>query len=127
MINGAHVILGQVPALPFVSALPTSTHPNLHYAVLAWFLLFVILFLFITRGGGSLGDLTRRWIIQGIRIFIVITLITFLSQGELLRANLNPVGVIWSKFTLDLGICFVTAAILTLYLPALLRKLVHRE
>ena len=127
IINGAQVIVGQVPALPFISALPTSVHPNLHYAVFAWFLLFIILFIFIARDGGSLGDLTRRWIIQGIRIFVVIVLFAFLSQGELLRASLNPVGVIWSKFTLVLGVCFATAAIVTLYVPALIRTVVHRE
>ena len=125
-INGTHITLGQVPALPFVAALPTSTHPVLHYAPIAWLLLFILLFIFISRDGGSLAHVTGYWIVQGVRIFIAVALLAYLSSGELLRENLNPVGVIWWKFSAVLGVAFISAAILTLYLPALIRKAVNR-
>jgi hypothetical protein len=127
LINGTHITIGQVPALPFVSALPTTTHPALHYAVVGWFLLFVLLFIFIMREGGTLGHLTGRWITQGARLFIVITVFAYLSAGELLRSALNPVGVNWWKFTLNLAVSFVAASIFALYMPALIRKVAHRE
>ena len=125
-INGTHITLGQVPALPFVAALPTSTHPALHYAPISWLLLFILLFIFISRDGGSLAHITGYWIVQGVRIFIAVALLAYLSAGELLRENLNPVGVIWWKFSAVLGVAFISAAILTLYLPALIRKAVNR-
>ena len=127
LINGTHLTLGQVPALPFVSALPTTTHPALHYAVVTWAILFVLLFIFIAREGGTQAHLTRYWISQGVRIFIVVTLVAFLSQGELLRKSLNPVGVNWWKFSVNLGVTFVLASVLVLYIPAVMRKVIHRE
>ena len=117
---------GQSQHSPFVAALPTSTHSALHYAPAVWLLLFVILFIFITREGGSLAHLTGYWIVQGVRIFVAVSLFAYLSAGELMRSNLNPVGVIWWKFSAILGVAFVAAAVLTLYLPALVRKVVNR-
>ena len=126
VVSGTHLTLGQVPALPFVAALPTSTHPALHYATSAWLCVFILLFIFIAREGGSLAHLTGYWIIQGVRIFIAVALFAYLSAGELVRHNLDPVGVIWWKFSATLGVTFIIAALLTLYLPALIRKVVNR-
>ena len=127
VVTGTQITLGQVPALPFVAALPTSTHPALHYAISAWLFVFILLFIFIAREGGTLAHVTGYWITQGVRIFLVVTLVAFLSQGELLRKNLNPVGVNWWKFSVNLGVTFVVASALVLYVPALVRKMVHRE
>jgi hypothetical protein len=126
VVSGTQITLGQVPALPFVAGLPTSTHPALQYATITWLFIFILLFLFIAREGGSLAHLTGYWIVQGVRIFIAVALFAYLSAGELFRHSFDPVGVIWWKFSAFLGIAFLIAAVLTLYLPALLRKVVKR-
>ena len=127
LINGAHLTLGQVPALPFVAGLPTTLHPALKYAQSLWVIVFVIFFLFVLHQHQGLAKATRSLITQGLRIFIVIAAIAFLSAGQLLTAHLNPVGVIWWKFTATLAIAYAIAAVISLYIPAAIRAVAHRE
>ncbi|HEY4898768.1 MAG TPA: DUF6350 family protein, partial [Candidatus Nanopelagicaceae bacterium] len=126
IIDGHQIILTQVPALPITAALPTGEHPGLTYAVAFWFLFFVVLFLLIRRESNSILRLTRYSILQGLRIFIALAVITYLSAGELFVEGLNPVGIIWWHFLEYLGVAFLCAAIVVLYIPALLKKVVTR-
>ena len=126
IINGHQIILTQVPALPITAALPTGEHPGLTYAVAFWFLFFVVLFLLIRRESNSILRLTRYSILQGLRIFIALAVITYLSAGELFVEGLNPVGIIWWHFLEYMGVAFLCAAMIVLYIPALLKKVVTR-
>ena len=126
VINGGQVTLGQVPALPFVAALPRGIHPELKYGVILWILIFVAFFIFIQLRGGSISRLTRRSIAQGVSLLITITAIAYFSAGELLTNTLNPVGIIWWRFVEYLGVAFLCAGILALYIPALLKRVVRR-
>lgn len=125
IINGHQITLAQVPALPITAALPTGVHRSLIYAVAFWFLFFIILFLLIRRESLSIMKLTKYSFLQGMRIFIVLALVTYLSSGELFSNGLNPVGIIWWHFLAYLGIAFFSASMIVLYLPALLKKAVH--
>ncbi len=125
-IDGAHITIGQVPALPFVAALPTGIHKELKFGIIFWVALFVVLFTFSRLRGASFFDLTRNLIAQGARLFIAITAIAYLSAGELFTSALNPVGVIWWHLLENLAIAFAFAALLALYLPATVRLVVRR-
>jgi len=125
-ISATQVTLGQVPALPFLSALPTGVHKELNYALGFWGLLFIVVIIFLQRRDNSLLHRTRNLISQGLKFFIIIAAIAFFSAGELLTNALNPVGVIWWRFVAYLVVAFVSAAIVALYIPALARRVIHR-
>ena len=126
-INAMQVATGQVPALPFAVALPTGPHHELKYAVIFWVLQFILLFIFIQRTPKSLIRLTRYLISQGLLTFLFVAAMAYFSAGELLTPALNPMGVLWGRFLTSLAVAFGCAAILAIYLPLLVRRLVHRE
>ena len=126
-VTGAHVTLGQVPALPFVAGLPTGVHRDLKYGLLFWFLLFALLLIFAQRKREPLLNLSRRVISEGARLLTALAIITFLSAGELLTSQLNPIGVIWWRLLEYLAVTFATAAVLVLALPAAIRSVVRGE
>jgi hypothetical protein len=99
----------------------------LKYAQSIWVIVFVIFFLFVPHQDEGLAKATRAFMTQGVRLFIVIAIFAFLSSGELLTSHLNPVGVIWWKFAATLAIAYAIAAVITLYIPACIRALAHRE
>jgi len=119
--------LGQIPALPFLTGLPTTIHPELKYAVVAWFVLFALLMIFILREGAATLVRTQILISQGARLFIVIAAISYLSAGELLSSNLNPVGVRWLHLLTYVAASFGAATVLALYLPIGIARLVRHE
>jgi len=126
IVNGHQITLTQVPALPITAALPTGVHPGLTYAVAFWLLFFVILFLLIRHESNSILRLTKYSILQGLRIFIALAVITYLSSGELFVGGLDLIGIIWWRFLEYLGVAFLCASMIVLYLPALVKKGVHR-
>ena len=126
VINGHQITLSQIPAMPITAALPTGVQHGLIYAVAFWLLFFIFLFLLIRRESTSLLKRTKYSVLQGMRIFIALAVITYLSAGELLSSGLNPVGIIWWHFLEYLGVAFLSASMIVLYLPALFKKAVHR-
>lgn len=125
--HGSLTGLGQIPALPFLTALPTTSHPELKYAVAAWFVLFALLMIFILREASTTLVRTQILISQGARIFIVIAAVAYLSAGELLITNLNPVGVRWLHLLAYLAATFGAAVLLALYIPIGVARLVRHE
>lgn len=126
VISGSQVKIGQVPALPFVPALPTSVHSELIYATSFWLLFFIVVFLYIRRIESSIFYLTRYALNQGIRFFIVIAALAYLSAGELLTSGLNPIGVIWWRFIAVLGVAYLAGSVVVLFVPAIVQKVLHR-
>jgi len=125
--HGSLTGLGQIPALPFLTALPTTSHPELKYAVAAWFVLFALLMIFILREASPTLVRTQILISQGARIFIVIAAVAYLSAGELLTSNLNPIGVRWLHLLAYLAAAFGAAVLLALYIPIGVAGLVRHE
>ena len=126
LISAHGITVGQVPALPFAAGLPTKVHPDLQYGIGLWIVLFVLLVVFNQLRGGTIPSFTRRSLVEGSRLFLALAAITYLSAGELLVAALNPVGIIWWRFILYLGVAFATALVLALFIPGTLRKVRHR-
>jgi len=126
LISGSQVAVGQVPALPFVTALPTGMHPHLKYGVGLWILLFALLMIFHQLRPASIPSVSRKILVEGVRLFLALAAVAYFSAGELLVAALNPVGVIWWRFLAHVGAAFGIAVILALYLPAVLRRVAHR-
>ena len=126
VINGSQVKIGQVPALPFVPALPTSVHRELIYASSFWLLFFIAVFLYFRRIKSSILHLTGYALNQGVRFFIVIAALAYLSAGELLTSSLNPIGVIWWRFVAALGVAYLAASIVVIFNPAIVQKVLHR-
>ena len=125
--HGSLAGLGQIPALPFLTALPTTTHPELKYAVVSWFVLFALLMIYILREGVPTLVRTQILISQGARIFVVIAIFSYLSAGELLSSTLNPVGVLWLHLLAYVAAAFGAATLIALYLPIGIARLVRRE
>jgi hypothetical protein len=126
MISGGAIRVGEIPALPFAAALPTGLHPEVKYGVILWVLAFGAVVLFAERGSDSISSSTQKVTVVGLQFFLVLAPVAFLSTGELFVATLNPVGIFWWRFVAHLAVAFVAAAILALYLPATVRKLVRR-
>jgi len=126
-IGAAKIKLLSVPALPFVAALPTAAHPLLKYAVGFWFVLFLIMAIFILRRSTSIAELSKVWAITGVKLFIFIGAITYLASGELLTPAMNPIGVIWWKFTATLAATYVSAGLLIMVVYLALQQLAHRN
>ena len=126
LISAHGITVGQVPALPFATALPTGVHPDLKYGFGFWIVLFVLLIVFNQLHGGTIPSFTRRSLVEGARFFLALAAITYLSAGELFVATLNPVGIIWWRFTVYLGVAFATALVLALFIPGTLRRVKNR-
>lgn len=125
-IGGGGAKVGQVPALPFATALPTGVHPDVKYGIGVWILLFALLMVFNQLRGGSISGISKRTLVDGVRLFIALTAIAYLSAGELMVPALNPIGTIWWRFIVYLAVAFGSAIILVLYLPALIRRALNR-
>ena len=123
ILNFHQIALGQVPAIPVFAAIPDGTHKSLTPLVAIWLLFFVIIFLVIRRYQSSLLRKTGYVLEQGLRIFVTLGVIAFLSSGELLIPDLNPIGVIWWHLLAYLGIAYLAASILAIYIPAFIGKL----
>jgi hypothetical protein len=122
VVNAHQVILGQIPAIPVLAALPTGIHKDLVYGRALWPLFFLLVFLLIRRESLSFFRSSKYAVEQGVRFFIVLGALAYLSAGELLTSALNPVGVIWWKFLEYLGVAFFAAYIVVLFLPSLFRR-----
>ena len=127
LIGVTHASSGQIPALPFTVALPTGVHHILKYGIGIWVLLFVIVFIFMQQRNKRIIKLTRDTLLQGLRLFIFLALVAYLSAGELLTSSLNPIGILWWRFLLYLAAAYASASLIALYIPALGRRLFHRE
>jgi len=74
----------------------------------------------------SIPSVSRKILVEGVRLFLALAAVAYFSAGELLVAALNPVGVIWWRFLAHVGAAFGIAVILALYLPAVLRRVAYR-
>jgi len=126
-IGASKIKLLSVPALPFVPALPTVAHPFLKYALGFWFVLFVVIAIFVLRRSSSVAELAKELALTGVKFLIFIAAISYFASGELLTPALNPVGVIWWKFSATLAITYVTAGLLVMATHLLLQQLIHRS
>jgi len=127
LIGASKIKLLSVPALPFVPALPTAAHPILKYAVGTWCVIFLITSVFIVRRSLNFSQLIREWALSGAKVMVFIVAISYFAAGELLTPSMNPVGVIWWKFSATLAIAYLSAGLLAILTHLAMRRITHRE
>ena len=115
--------LHQIPAIPLLSALPTGRHPIFHYGIGAIILFGLLLFWQIRRSHASFGLQNRHGMIDALRFLLVLSVVIYLSSGELLTPALNPVGINWPRFMTYMATIIIGSAIFVLYLPEIIKKL----
>jgi len=115
--------LTALPAIPVLSALPTGKHP---LVIIAVAVLLVFIFLHQRKTfthAQTLLENSKILFSQVLPVALLLAGIAFLSGGELITKDMNPVGISWWSLP---GI-FLAAEILTalfaLYLPALVKYL----
>jgi hypothetical protein len=119
--------LTALPAIPALGALPTGKHPLVIISLLA--LLLATLLHQLKSRSSTLSLLTNSKVIfsQAVPAALLLAGISFLSGGELITKDMNPVGVSWwSLPSVFLGAEILTA-ILVLYLPALVKSLSRKR
>ena len=122
-ISPSHFNLNAISAIPVLSALPTGKHQVFNYGVILWPLFFTLFFILIWRSKDNFLRKNIQAIQNGVVFLVVILIVTYLASGELLTPQLNPVGIMWGRFTAVLGISYVAALICAFYIPALIQKL----
>jgi Family of unknown function (DUF6350) len=101
-IDPLHFTLTQIPAIPLVSALPTGRHPLFLLALL----LPAALLLYL-----SFQLEFRTYVSVGAILLLALTILAYMSQGELITHALNPVGVQWWRLSAVTGMAMVIVLI----------------
>jgi hypothetical protein len=121
-ISPSHFDLNAISAIPILSALPTGKHQVFNYGLALWPLFFILFFMLIWRTRESFAKKNIRSLQNGVVFLLVILIISHLASGELLTPQLNPVGIMWLRFTIVLSISYVAMLFCGLYIPALVQK-----
>jgi len=111
-----------IPAIPIFAALPTGRHPLLQFGLIGLFLLVLIMLLPIIREN-SLFKSRQFFAIRTILLaLIIVTVIAYLSSGELLTSALHNVGVTWWRVSAYFAAVSAGVVILTVYIPGLIKR-----
>jgi hypothetical protein len=125
-ISPTHFTLHGIPAIPLFAALPTGKHPLLIVG-LALLLIFALLILApILAQRSSFKVLQTRALRTAAVTIVMVTVFGFLSSGELLTTEMNPVGVTWWHITAYFAAAFAFALLFTVYLPAGIKRMAKR-
>ena len=125
-ISPFHFNLREIPAIPLLAALPTGKHPTAIYGLS---LILVVAALMVFHINRSFSTLAKRQISLGkiaLFCFAILSLAAFLNSGSLVTQALTPVGTDWWKLPSELLLALFVAAAFFQYLPAAIRKFVHR-
>ena len=101
-IDPLHFTLTQIPAIPLMGALPTGRHPLYLLALL----LPAALLLY-----SAFTVEFRRYLLTGVVILFALTLLGYLSQGELITHALHLVGVQWWRLSVVMAAIMVISVI----------------
>jgi hypothetical protein len=115
-----------IPAIPLFAALPTGRHPLLtlgSFAILAFALIVLLPVLRKKLPFKQQHFLALR---TALLTTLIVTVIAFLSSGELLTSQLHLVGVTWWRVGAFFITGFVIVLLLTTYIPAGISKVRNR-
>jgi len=125
-ISASHFTLHGIPAIPLFAALPTGRHPLLQLGLVALLLFALIALLPVVREN-SLFKSRQFFAVRTLLVMLVIvTVFAYLSSGELLTSEMNPVGVTWWRVTAYFAAASVLALAATVYIPAGIRRMAKR-
>ena len=125
-ISAVHFTLHGIPAIPLFAALPTGRHPLLQFGLFALLLFALIALLPIVRENTLFKSRQFFAVRTLLAILVIITVIAYISSGELLTSEMNPVGVTWWHVTAYFASAFALALLITVYLPAGIKKVARR-
>ncbi len=115
-----------IPAIPLFAALPTGKHPLLTFGSLAIVLFALIILVPILRENSLFKIKQYLALRTSLLITLIVTVIAFLSSGELLTSQLKLVGVTWWRVSAIFATAFAALLILTTYIPAGISKVRRR-
>lgn len=115
-----------IPAIPLFAALPTGKHPILQFGVIGLILLVLTSLLPILRENKLFKSRQFFTLRTSGLLLVIVTVLAYLSSGELLTSQLHRVGVIWWRVSAFLAIAVVISLMVTVYIPGLARKVRNR-
>ncbi len=126
-ISATEFTVHGIPALPILAALPTGAHPLMSFGMIGT-ALFALITLTPVIYENTLFKSRQFFAVRtSLLTILIVTTLAFLSSGELLTSEMNIVGVTWWRVTAFYAAAFASTLVVTTYIPALLKKVRHRE
>jgi len=117
-----HFNLRGIPALPLLASLPTGKHPLLAAGVVLIPLFAFIVLLPVLRENSLFKSRQFFALRTSLLTLLIVAVIAYLSAGELLTSEMNPVGATWWRVTAFIAAGFAIVLILTTYIPELIKR-----
>jgi len=111
-----------IPAIPIFAALPTGKHPILRFGLLGLALLMVVMTLPIIRENSLFKSRQFFALRTNALMLLIVTVVAYLSSGELLTSALHNVGVTWWRVSGYFAATSAVVLILTVYIPGLVKR-----
>jgi len=125
-ISASAFTLHGIPAIPIFAALPTGKHPLLNFGALIILAFALIALLPVLRENALFKSRQFFAIRTSLFLTVIVTVIAYLSSGELLTSELHLVGVTWWRVSAYFAAAFAVVLLLTTYIPALISKVRSR-
>lgn len=126
VIDATHFTVHGIPAIPLFAGLPTGRHPSLQFGTIGLVIISAAMILPVLREN-SLFKSRQFFALRTTFVSIVmVTVVGYLSSGELLTAAMNHVGITWWRFTAYFSAAFGVVLLGTVYLPGLVKKVRNR-
>jgi hypothetical protein len=116
-----------IPAIPLLASLPTGRHPLLTQSTLLLILFAIIALAPVWRENVRFKSRQFFAIRTSLLTLAIISLIAYLSSGELLTSEMNLVGLRWWKVSGYMSIGFTLALVVMVYIPALFQRIRNHE
>ena len=117
-IGSSTFTLHGIPAIPIFAALPTGKHPLFIFGALIIVAFAAIALFPILRENSLFKSRQFFGIRTSLLITLIITVLAYLSSGELLTSELHLVGVTWWRVAAYFAAAFALVLVLTTYIPA---------
>jgi hypothetical protein len=115
-----------IPAIPIFAALPTGRHPILQIGLIGLASLVLIMILPIIRENSLFKSRQFFALRTTLLAILIVTVIAYLSSGELLTSALANVGVTWWRVSAYFAAASAVVLLFTVYLPALVKRVRSR-
>ena len=127
LITPIDFTLHGIPAIPLMGGLPTGKHPLALIGIALVFIIIAINILRIRKFHERYRARHARAIVVGCFFTAALTLLAFLSSGELLTSHLDPVGPRYAYLTAYSGALWLIAIFLFISLPGFFSWLRNRK
>lgn len=121
-IDATHFTVHGIPAIGLFAGLPTGEHPVLQSGLVLLIIIVAIMLLPILREN-SLFKVRQFFALRIAALsLILVTVIAFLSSGELLTSAMNIVGSTWWRVSVFFAAAFSLVLITTVYAPWIIKR-----